>query len=78
MEAERVALAGVLEQTDKESLGVQPEFLRSALLKDTFFPVNELTLPWKICHALINSAHDPILRVYWNSFTLAGGPELLC
>ena len=59
--SERIALAGVLEQTGKETLCVQPDFLRSALLKDTFFSDTGISLPWKICEALITSAQDPVL-----------------
>jgi hypothetical protein len=61
VDAERVALAGVLEQTGKETLSVQPGFLRSALLKETFFPTDKLALPWEICEAVINSAVEPVL-----------------
>jgi len=58
--AERIALAGVLEQTGSETLCIQPEFLRSALLKETFFLPNKIVLPLDVCEALIESAEDPI------------------
>ncbi|MEP6670565.1 MAG: hypothetical protein ABJF10_15500 [Chthoniobacter sp.] len=61
VDAQRVALAGVLEQTGKETLSVQPDFLRSALLKETFFPTDKLALPWGVCEAVINSAVEPVL-----------------
>lgn len=57
--AQRVALAGVLEQTGKATLRVQPEFLRSALIKETFFPVSGVGMSWEICEALIASGEDP-------------------
>ena len=61
VDAQRIALAGVLEQTGKETLSVQPSFLRSALIKTTFFPTSGVALSWDICKALIESANDPVV-----------------
>ena len=61
VDSQRVALAGVLEQTGSETLCIQPEFLRSALLKETFFRTDGISLPWDICDALINSSKNPVL-----------------
>jgi len=61
VQAQRIALAGVLEQTGKEILCVQPSFLRSALIKTTFFPTSGVALPWEICRALIESSSDPVV-----------------
>ncbi len=58
--AQRIALAGVLEQTGKETLCVQPSFLRSALIKAAFFPTHGVALPWSTCTALIEGAKDPV------------------
>jgi len=59
--AQRISLAGVLEQTGKETLCVQPSFLRSALIKATFFPTDGIALSWDICKALIESSSDPVI-----------------
>ena len=61
VDAQRIALAGVLEQTSKETLCVQPSFLRSALIKLAFFPTTGVSLPWDVCKALIESSNDPVL-----------------
>lgn len=61
VDAQHIALAGVLEQTGKETLCVQPSFLRSALIKSTFFPTDGVALSWDICKALIESSNDPVV-----------------
>lgn len=57
--AERVALAGTLEQTGKETLAVQPEFLRAALIAREFFPPEGGGLGWTLCEQLITTCSDP-------------------
>lgn len=58
---QKIALAGVLEQTATDALCVQPDFLRSSLLKETFFPDQGIAVPWSLCETLINSAKEPAL-----------------
>jgi hypothetical protein len=57
--ADKIALIGTLEQTGKDTLAVQPEFLRAALIKQVFFPEKGAGLPWKICELLILSSPEP-------------------
>jgi len=57
--ADRIALAGTLEQTGKDTLAVQPEFLRSALITREFFPREGAGLGWALCEQLILSSADP-------------------
>lgn len=59
--AQKIALAGVLEQTGKDTLCVQPDFLRSALIKEIFFPAQGVALRFEICERLIKSAVEPAL-----------------
>ncbi len=56
----RIALAGILQEVEKDTLSVQPEFLRSALLKTCFFPASGPAMPWTLCKSLIESAKQPI------------------
>lgn len=58
---QRIALAGVLEQTGKATLCVQPSFLRSALIKTIFFPAEAVPLPWDVGKAVIESLEDPVV-----------------
>jgi len=58
---QKIALAGVLEQTATDALCVQPDFLRSSLLKETFFPDQGIGVPWNLCETLIKSAKEPAL-----------------
>ncbi len=61
VDAQRIALAGVLEQTGKKTLSVQPSFLRSALIKTTFFPPDGVALPWELYSRLVGGAKDPVV-----------------
>jgi hypothetical protein len=56
----RIALAGVLQEVEKDVLAVQPDFLRSALLKTSFFPESGPALPFNLCNALIESSKQPV------------------
>ena len=57
--ADKIALVGTLEQTGKESLAVQPQFLRTDLIRKVFFPEKGGGLPWKLCEQLIASSVEP-------------------
>ncbi|MEO7043821.1 MAG: hypothetical protein ABI091_00850, partial [Ferruginibacter sp.] len=61
IDIQRIAVSGVLEQTGKTTLCIQPDFLRSALIKTVFFSDDALTLPVTLCEALITSSADPSL-----------------
>jgi hypothetical protein len=57
----RVALAGVLQEIERDTLLVRPGFLRSALLKTSFFPTSGPALPWNLCRSLVESGKQPVL-----------------
>jgi hypothetical protein len=57
----RIALAGILREVEKDTLVVQPDFLRSALLKSCFFPTAGPGLPYSLCKSLIQASKEPIL-----------------
>jgi len=57
--ADRIALAGTLEQTGRDTLAVQPEFLRAALITREFFPPEGGGLGWALCEQLIVSSSEP-------------------
>ena len=56
----RIALAGVLQEIERDTLVVRPGFLRSALLKASFFPDGGPALPWNLCKSLIESGKQPV------------------
>ena len=58
---QRVALAGVLEQTGKDTLCVQPDFLRGSTPEGNILSCSEIALPWNLCETLIKSSEEPAL-----------------
>jgi hypothetical protein len=74
--ADKIALIGTLEQTGKETLAVQPEFLRAALIKQVFFPEKGGGLSWIICELLISSSTDPAsgYQALFQARSLSGAP----
>ncbi len=57
---DRVALAGVLEQTGPYMLAVQPAFLRAALIAREFLPSNGAGLGWELLTELVEGAVDRV------------------
>jgi hypothetical protein len=57
----RTALAGILREAGKDILAVQPEFLRTALLRSCFFPAAAPGLPFHLCKSLIEASEQPVL-----------------
>jgi hypothetical protein len=57
----RTALAGILREVRKDVLAVEPDFLRSALLKSCFFPGAAPGLPSNLCRSLIEVSEEPPL-----------------
>jgi hypothetical protein len=54
----RTALAGILREMGKDILAVQPEFLRTALLKSCFFPAAAPGLPFRLRKSLIEASEQ--------------------